>query len=320
MPLQVQLTAAVCDSADARLEGLEQWKNSLHIHRVSDVFDYPNDDFFTLSDIHPHIKASIPRHLTRREKRAWKTRRLQDWPLLKNEIPRAIKTPARNPPTIQDQEIVYATRGKTKFYARYQTSVNGNSLAELFLDHSRLPHLTGKIIRLTHKYNLTRVALWTQPNKRYTRPYAGDVVDDPIPEFTSAVIGPVTTAFPLNTGWKPALAPDPSNGKVPCLSDLTIHEITTILTRVITKDIRPNCEDNWWDYWLAAFSSPYFPPWLLIWLSQGTPLSDPTEEKAWRKLLHRAINAKNRHPKNPDHTCWLHCGARSESIFHNPHA
>ena len=35
---------------------------------------------------------------------------------------------------------------------------------------------------------------------------------------------------------------------------------------------------------------PYAIPWKRIWASQGTPLSDATEEKQWRKLLHRALN------------------------------
>ena len=35
------------------------------------------------------------------------------------------------------------------------------------------------------------------------------------------------------------------DGEPRCLSDLTIHEITVLLTERDTKDIRPNCEKNW---------------------------------------------------------------------------
>ena len=61
--------------------------------------------------------------------------------------------------------------------------------------------------------------------------------------------------------------------------------------------------------------------WSDVWSSFGTPLSDPTEEKAWRRLVHRAIDAKNRHSKsptnpNPDHKCRLRCGERDESMLH----
>ena len=54
----------------------------------------------------------------------------------------------------------------------------------------------------------------------------------------------------------------------------------------------------------------------IIWPSLGTKLSDATEEKAWRRLLHRAWDAKNRHPREPDHSCRLGCGCTDESMLH----
>ena len=42
---------------------------------------------------------------------------------------------------------------------------------------------------------------------------------------------------------------------------------------------------------------------------------DPTEERAWRRLLHRAVDARNRHPHG-DHTCRLLCGCTNESMLH----
>ena len=56
--------------------------------------------------------------------------------------------------------------------------------------------------------------------------------------------------------------------------------------------------------------------WMQIWRRLGTPLSDPTEEKTWRRLLHRAIDAKNRHSDLPDHNCRLLCGDPNESMLH----
>ena len=49
--------------------------------------------------------------------------------------------------------------------------------------------------------------------------------------------------------------------------------------------------------------------------SLGTPLSDATEERNWRKMLHRAINVRNRNPKAKTHKCRLNCGAE-ESMLH----
>ena len=69
------------------------------------------------------------------------------------------------------------------------------------------------------------------------------------------------------------------------------------------RGARPNCEANW------ASKYPRGPPipWNLIWPSLGTPLSDATEERDWRKLLHRGINVRNRNPLLPSHACRLRC-------------
>ena len=49
----------------------------------------------------------------------------------------------------------------------------------------------------------------------------------------------------------------------------------------------------------------------------GTLLSDATAEKYWRKLLHRGLNVRNRHPKNTtEHRkCRRGCG-QEESMLH----
>ena len=158
-------------------------------------------------------------------------------------------------------------------------------------------------------------------------------------ERCHTVIGPLTEAFPANEGWyaegqKPrknvrrARADAGGNsesedeggteGDPRTLSDLTIGAMTRIFTRRITEGVRPNCEANWVIAWQRAFGAPmpFQPKWDEIWRSFGTPLSDPSEEKAWRKLLHRAWNAKNRHPKELDKACRHKCGVASESMIH----
>ena len=61
----------------------------------------------------------------------------------------------------------------------------------------------------------------------------------------SAVIGPTTTAFPLNDGWYIGDEPKKPSGEDRRLSELTIHEMTQFFTRRITDGVRPNCEKNW---------------------------------------------------------------------------
>ena len=56
----------------------------------------------------------------------------------------------------------------------------------------------------------------------------------------------------------------------------------------------PNCEANW----QKRINGPPI-PWDKIWPTLGTPLSDATEERNWRKMLHRALFVRNRDPKAP---------------------
>ena len=115
------------------------------------------------------------------------------------------------------------------------------------------------------------------------------------------------------------LTPRTENGTPRTLSSLTIHEITTILTRRLIaeapeEDHRPHCEAAWRlrftprDILIIA--------WEEIWHSPRTPLSDATEEKNWQRLLHRAWDAKNRHPLNPDQACRLGCKHPKEDMLH----
>ena len=187
---------------------------------------------------------------------------------------------------------------------------------EVFLDANSFPHLTGYEIVPPAAAKITPNTKWAAPNKHYQTPYSGDDAAEE-EEIKTSVGPPATQAFPLNEGWhlpgqtprKPS--PDAHGDDLRRLTDLSIHEITRHLTSIITKDVRPNCENAW-----ATRLSPQTIPWKKVWASIGTPLSDPTEEKAWRKLLHRAINARNRHPNSPDKTCRLQCGCADESMLH----
>ncbi|EOD23425.1 hypothetical protein EMIHUDRAFT_239702 [Emiliania huxleyi CCMP1516] len=54
----------------------------------------------------------------------------------------------------------------------------------------------------------------------------------------------------------------------------------------------------------------------LVFGSFGTELSDATEERQWRKYVHRALNVRNRNPAHlEDKKCRL-CGVAEESMLH----
>ena len=48
--------------------------------------------------------------------------------------------------------------------------------------------------------------------------------------------------------------------------------------------------------------------------SLGTPLSDPTEERQWHKLVQRATYVRNRNPNEQSHVCRI-CRKHEESIL-----
>ena len=96
------------------------------------------------------------------------------------------------------------------------------------------------------------------------------------------------------------------------LSDLTIHGITKHATSRLTRKVKPNCIHNWKHTTHCVRFAINF---RAVFQSFGTDLSDPTEERQWRKLVHRAINVRNRNPKLDDWTCRL-CSCEEESMLH----
>ena len=121
-------------------------------------------------------------------------------------------------------------------------------------------------------------------------------------------MGPTTTKFPRNDGW--LLPGQVASDQKRKLSDLTIHTVTAHLTSIITKGKVPNCVKNW-----EQDVGPNI-PFDKVFASMGTPLSDATEERQWRKLVHRATFVRNRkHKQAPQNQCRL-CGRAEETIMH----
>ena len=96
------------------------------------------------------------------------------------------------------------------------------------------------------------------------------------------------------------------------LTHLTIKRITKFFTLAIITNERPNCETNW------PIKIGRAIPYEVIWPTLGTPLSDATEEKNWRKMLHRGIFTRNRDPAKVaagEHWCRMGCKCE-ESMLH----
>ena len=281
-------------------------------YRLSDLFDsngfYTRDNWAHWFEEHAPFDSDDEED----EKDEWITARELDLPNIRPAIPREVRDAiSSQPEPIKEGEIVHARdeRNGAEIFAKHHTTADGTDvLLELFLDTSRYPHETGRQIRHRRSITITRAALWTAMNKHYVRPYAGD--EDDTPEERSSVVGPITCAFPLNDGWstqeQKRRRPSDRSRR---LSDLTIEVMTAIFTKRIVGSTRPSCEAAW----QSRIHRPLAPVWPVLWQSLGTPLSDPTEEKNYRRLLHRAIDARNRHP-GANHTCRLLCGCADESM------
>ena len=192
------------------------------------------------------------------------------------------------------------------------------------LDTFSTPHDTGKYVS-TMQALRTPVApavLWIEEAKEdahYTFQNSNaaptdDLDDDDQEPPRVYIIGPPSHAFPIAEGWTPADPhPDPEYAitKIPQMS---IKRLTKLFTHHAVETKRPNCEANW----QSRIRGPPI-PFDKIWPTLGTPLSDATEERNWRKLLHRALFVRNRDPKlliAPSHACRLKCGDPDESMLH----
>ena len=312
----------------------EEWCIEIDTYRMSDLRSGYNvggrgAGYIRNEELERRISSHIPDDLAGRSSRRirrWERERGKDIGAIRANVPREFKDVFKEElPDLEPGMIVYAhiqdpssPATMCKYVIHFTDEEEIDQYEELFLDTSGYPHRTGKLIDTDDLLSYSAVSVWTALNKQYQEPYAGDPMPDERPVERDAIMGPYWDCFPLNEGWyAKGQTPRKDDGSPRRMSDLTIHEMTVIFTDRITKDVRPNCEHNWQFNKQGVQRLPPFKfKWSTIWGSLGTPLSDPTEEKSWRRLLHRAIDAKNRHPGNPDKACRLMCGCNNESMLH----
>ena len=173
-----------------------------------------------------------------------------------------------------------------------------NQFKFLKIDTFGSPHETGKYVSTMRALRtpIAEATLWVEEveeDTHYTimnNDGPGDEDEEPEPKIYIAA--PPSHAFPINEGWTPAdPQPDPQYD-IKKLTHLTIKRLTKHYTHHAVAMKRPNCEANW----QSRIRGPPI-PWEKIWPTLGTPLSDATEERNWRTLLHRAIFVRNRDPK-----------------------
>ena len=102
------------------------------------------------------------------------------------------------------------------------------------------------------------------------------------------------------------------------LTHLNISNITKHFTAPHIRGLRPNCETEWANPDPKHHRLPHTRvPWDKVWESLGTPISDATEERHWRKLLHRGTFVRNKQSdKSKPTTCRMLGCHKEESMLH----
>ena len=313
------------------------WKEYLHVTRISDLY---NDDgalhttrdwerFFYTPKFMPtrHHKPKTPTDDTglRKSANEWADDRIEDLLIIQSSIPSYVfdaiaqQTPPspyvgmRPSPSDDDDPHSPMTT-----WAQVITPPSGGDsfFAEVWLDANSIPHHTGITIPW-NKFNTYPASLWHAPKE----PDRGDNPADalslpprPNTPLIARIAGTLTSSFPINAGWIL-----PSIGTRPPQSDslstlLAIHNLTEHLTAKHLHEqgnVRPNNETNW----PLKLSFPIsLTTFLKIYRSIGTPLTDPSIEKVWRRLLGRALYSPNRDPSNPVTSCRLGCYADDSQL------
>ena len=245
---------------------------------------------------------------------SWADRRKADLVAIKAAITRLLTACHLPTPPYNNQTVaLIAMNGSPTVYAHCKIEEDGTTTYhELWLDVSNRPHHTGRQIQSLTGYHVQPAQEWDPtPTERRQHDDGDPRYDDERPHCPPSIIGPDAEAFPRNVGWyMQGQTPLTANAEYRKLSDLTIHNITAHLTRQIIGDTVPNCIANWTS---RVAGTPEI-PWKKLFASFGTPISDPTEERQWQKLIHRAIFTHNR-DASLDQRCRL-CKCADESQLH----
>ena len=283
------------------------WLKRLQVVHVRDLFDSSTDALFTTADWHQFFQRDLPRR---------NPQQLEgDLHSITAQLPGdlestcAIPAPSQMP---QNAIVALLLPGRMPRYARITTAGPSPTYELIFLDKHRRPHDTGRTVIPTAQEEIMPTEEWddspTIPKPEYGSPLVKEIWDR-VHHKPHAIIGPITVAFPRNIGWHPSFIDPTANNKPLKLSDLTVHNLTNFLTTKSFGSNFPNCVKAW------RKRVPHIARFSLIFRSFGTDFSDATEEKQWRKLVHRALNVRNRHPGLDDHTC-RHCKSATEDMLH----
>ena len=291
-----------------------KWSKYIGLKRILNAIDDDTGDIFDDEEMSDYAYTHAPDSLQGTPAvNDFADDIMKTWPEVKRAIPQEAIAAAQSNTELEHGGVVYLEPdARPSLYARVERQGDVAIFYKLFIDTHGTPHETGEKVPdwLVARSAIMSAVMWTRLRQEERVGTGGDSDE----EITSLhVYAPTNLAFPAPSGWHPRTQRNdvPDKYKITCLNQLTIKRLTFHFTQPLIGGKRPNCEAAWNER--CGLRSPI--PFHLVWPSLGTPLSDATEENAWRKLLHRGIFVRNRDPHLPSHNCRLGCG-RIESMRH----
>ena len=272
------------------------WSQYVGFKRIHHLIDQETNDIFSEEDVKDFTYKYAPDTIKDTPAvHEWSDKLMETWDTFKNAVPQNLIHEATKVYTPKDGDYVAITPDHiAHYYARAEADPTTGTLRyhRQWLDTFSTPHDTDDYVTPFHLMNnaITPAALWIEEGEedahytfQHQQQQCHDLDDEPEKETKVYIMGPTALTFPNYKGWSPATNnPDP-NYAITKLPHLTIKRLTKLFTLSIINDKRPNCETNW------PLAIGRTIPFEIIWPTLGTPLSDATEEKNWRKMLHRAI-------------------------------
>ena len=286
------------------------WLHEQELTHVANLFDPATDQIHSLRNWYRYFRTHSPNQRPDIMR--------GDLDNILQHLPHDLERTCAIPPPSQipdNRYVALVQHNNTTRYATIHHTPLGTYYKELFLDKHRRPHPTGQQLTPSPYEDVLQVELWDDTPTIPKPDYGSSILNEIWERLTHkpfSIMGPVTAAYPRNIGWHPhdmkknaGTPPRPLK-----LSDLTIRILTKHITSQVIRSAFPNCAKAWhlrYPRRICSFKT--------IFTSFGTRLSDATEERQWRKYVHRATNVRNRNPDLPDHTCRL-CRRAEESMQH----
>ena len=290
----------------------KKWIKHVGLLRIHNAINATSPRIFTDSEMEVYtLTYAPPKTIGTGAQTAFSDQLMATWPLIRAAITPEIVHAATSKDVPVHGDYLHLERPNYSYYVLLKIDAHGNNTYhKLWLDARNSPHDTGDTVNpdVIARATITQAAVWrTIPTD--------DDEDDAQPKAVDIRLGgAVTQTFPSPNGWT---THTPDDG-ITSLTHLNISNITKHFTTPHIRGLRPNCEIEWANPDPKHHRLPNTRvPWDKVWESLGTPISDATEERHWRKLLHRGTFVRNKQSdKSKPTVCRMIGCHKEESMLH----